>query len=286
MNGLLRLLLVAMLLAPAAANAGLLDDVMNKARQAAEKAANDVTTPETPVGQHAAADADAPPGVAPADDPGLQAPTQAAIELAILHYVPGLLDQESNLKWAIRRVYPDEAKVLDGGNEFEWNRRKDEFRERLLAAAADAPVTFEIDPWREFGKVPVMQLGNYDFGQQAFMVNQFGLRPYLRNQLQDRPNFKWAGKDPDAIKWLRMDASKAEALFAGRPDRQLYPRFTYTITEMQRVDAWRGGAANARNWTPTIAINRMELYAKQAGSHGKAAADFKLIDTLDLSAPD
>ncbi len=286
MKGFLRLWLVAMLLAPVVATAGLLDDIMNKAKQAAEKAVDDVAPPEAPAGQQAPAESASTPGEAAAGDSGLQAPTEAAIELAILHYVPGLIDEESNLKQAIRRVYPDEAKVLDGGNEFEWNRRKDEFKKRLLAAAADAPVTFEINPWREFGKVPTLQLGSYDFGQQAFMVYQFGLRPYLRNQLQDRHNFRLAGKDPDAIKWLPMEPGRAEALFAGQPSRKLYPRFTYTITEMQRVDAWRGGAAVARNWTPTVAIDELELYAKQAGGQGKSAADFKLIDTLDLSAPD
>lgn len=281
------LVIGSLVLLPFCASGGLLDRLAREAQQAVDEVVQEASPP-APADQPAGAQqkSAAPPGAA-ADDAGTSpgapgAPTPAATELALLHHAPEMIDADIALEHSVRIVYPGEADILDPGNEFEWNRRKDEYRKRLREAAADAPITFAMTPWPENNRYPRMQLGAYDFTRNGFPVASFGVRQNLKVLVGNRPFFKWAGEDPDAVRFLPLPAARAEALFAGQPIRVLYPKFSYTITRVDKESHSRNPDA-PRNWQPTVAIDSMELYVKKVSGQARSAADFEHVTTLDLS---
>lgn len=281
------LVIASLVLLPLAASGGILDQLVKEAKRAVDDVVQEESPPATPDQPSAAQQDPAPPSGAAAEVAGASpgapgAPTPAATELALLHYAPEMIDADIALEHSVRIVYPGEADILDPGNEFEWNRRKDEYRKRLLQAAADATVTFAMTPWPESNRYPRMQLGAYDFSRNGFPVASFGVRQNLKVLVGNRPFFKWAGEDPDAVRFLPLPAGRAEALFAGQPIRVLYPKFSYTITRVDKESHSRNADA-PRNWQPTVAIDSMELYAKKVGGQARSAADFEHVTTLDLS---
>ena len=301
----------ALLFTPVLTEAGMFDDFVNKQKKAAEDTAKDVTDDVTTdvtektlnsipsvqekdagEGQQKAAMIQTPgAGTAASTDESTDgtSPTPANITRAILHYAPEMIDNEANLKQVVRILYPEEAEWAY--NEFEWHKRKDEFKQNILREAKNAPVSFEIRPWPEDyhnNSMVVMQLGQYDFNQNAFSIAEFTLKSVLRNQMLDRPFFTVAGRKLDSIRWLPMAPQAAEKLLNGNgglgtAGRILYSRFTYTITGVNKEMHFRGN--NPRNWDPEIAIDGIDLYVKQVEGKGKSADDFKYVSTLDMSKP-
>lgn len=273
---------------PLSVHGGLLDQLVKEAKQAVDEVVKEASPPAAADQPVAAQHESATPSGAAADDAGTSpgapgAPTPAATELALLHHAPEMIDSEIALKHSLRIVYPAEAGILDPGNEFEWNRRKDEYRKRLRDAATEAPVTFAMTPWPESNRYPRMRLGAYDFSRNGFPVASFGVRQNLKALVGNRAFFKWAGEDPDAIRFLPLPAERAEALFAGQPTRMLYPKFSYTITRVDKESHSRNPDA-PNNWQPTVAIDSMELYVKKVSGQARSAADFEHVTTLDLSS--
>lgn len=126
------------------ANAGFLDNAINKIKQATE------------------AETAGPSSLKAAADSGSPEPTPGASMLAAVHFLPHLLDDELTLKRVLLTVHPDAQSVVN--NEFQWHKRKDELRDQLLKIVYqyEKNVTYMLDRLPEGTSVSSLQQRYHD----------------------------------------------------------------------------------------------------------------------------
>ena len=167
--------------ASARVEAGFLDNVLNKAKQAVEEVVNDSideTTQDKPgetnqqveQSDTTASQTSSPQAQKAESGSELPEPSPGASMLAAVHFLPNLLDNESNLQRVLLTVHPEMQAVVS--NEFQWHKRREELKAQLLAEAKNAQLTFELRPWRNSSttKAAPVDLYKYDFDKQAYRI--------------------------------------------------------------------------------------------------------------------
>ena len=242
----------------------LLGDLEAAAIQASSPQASAITTPESGVSTKLPTDA--------------VEPTLAGIERAALHYAPEALDSEDWLRRAINAMYPKDSEAMQK-DEFAWNKRKAEFKQRILAEIQDTPLTFAISPWGNPSSHRWV-LGKYDFGQGAFLIRSSKLT-FPFGKYDPRPQIAEIQKGTG---WLPMDSAAADKLLkSGKlgSTRELYPKYEYRITGVKKYSN-----KGELGLMPQVSIDEIELYAVKKRGGGYSPGNFEYVTTLKLPSID
>ncbi|PLX63556.1 peptidoglycan-binding protein [Sedimenticola selenatireducens] len=207
-------------------------------------------------------------------DAGLLEPTIAALQLAAVHYRPETLDKESNLKRVLLRVHPEYNNVV--GNEFKWQKQKDQLKSQLLEEAKNVSLRFEVMPWREdsVARARPLELQKYDFDKSAFFV-QFAtgnFRSVLIKMLIPGDS-SLPAQYPQQINWIAVNSDKAEQIsdYFGKKQRKLYPGYRFKVI---------GTDISSSIPVPIIEFegDQLDLYAMESIPQGNMMkTEFKLM---------
>lgn len=197
-------------------------------------------------------------------------PTLAAMKLAAVHYRPDTLDSDTILKDVLLTAHREFGKVA--ANEFQWRKRKAEFKQQMLAESQAAPIAFDAQPWHDssVSKVKPYEFKRYDFDKQTFRVDLFpgGLIPGGAST----PRY------PQAVSVLPVPLDKAEEIsnYFGNTQRKLYARYRFSVV-----------SADTSTGRPVPVVefddDQIEFYAREVKAQGNTAkTSFKHLVTVTL----
>jgi len=293
--GTLLLLLPLLAFHATTTQAGFLDGVIDKAKQATEAVVNETTdklikdqpanseepTPAKKPNQAGETAASSTEQAAATPAAELPEPTMGHLMLAAIHFRPSLLDKESTFKRVLLTVHPDKQPILS--NEFQWHKQKNELKQQLLNEARNARLNFEVRPWRESsvsGDRPI-ELYNYDFDRQAYRV-RFAtgtVKKFLGLPVPGRsaPETRYAWTE-----WLAMKPERAEQIANrfGNNKRILYLGYRIQVT---------GALIETGKPIPVIAFgdDQFDLYQRQTQQQGNTMVpQYQHLGAVKISLAD
>jgi hypothetical protein len=214
------------------------------------------------------ASADAGKPMAPGSN--LPEPTLPAMKLAAVHYRPDTLDSDNTLRYILVTAHREYATVVT--NEFQWRKRKSEFKQQMLAESAAATLEFEAQPWHEssISKLTPYEFKTYDFDKQAFRT-----WIYPQNLI---PGGASLPRYPHTIGSLPLSMDKAEAIsnYFGNKKRQVFARYRFKVV---------GADTSSGRPEPIVEFDgdRVEFYAREIKPQGNTAkTTFKHLVTVTL----
>ena len=287
---------VLLLIAGTSVNAGFWDNVVNKAKQAAEGVVNDSideasenTSVEKsqPSQQQSASTTQPSPselGFEKTDaGQNLPEPTPGASMLAAVHFQPYLLDDESTLKRVLLTVHPEMQSVVS--NEFQWHKRKEELKNQMLEEAKAAQLAFELQPWRDSSttRERAVELFKYDFERQAFQVRfATGTTRQVITKMLLPGGGEPAPKYPQVITLFPVETGKAEQIdnYFGNKQRRVYLHYRLKVM---------GSLIDASRPTPVIEFenDKFDLYALESTPQGNQMhTEYKYLATVVIPTTD
>lgn len=276
-------LLVLLLLVPLAARAGFMDSLIDQAKQATESVIKQTVGDDTDTNPQSAS----PPASTQSQThmTGEQK-LAAAKEMirgvwrATLHFHPEVLDDESWLKKTISMLYPQEAAKYNG-NEFAWQKSKEELKARILKEIDNPPMTFHAAPWTNTKGGRVM-LGDYDFKRQAFKIQTTDIAPPSSTG-DTRPLAEKLHKIiVSQIGWLEVPTDKAEEFVNSgvfSAGRRLYADYDFTVIGGNKYEH------NGRiGLVSKFQLGTIKLYAhvQKKAYVDSGAADYQYVGFLSL----
>jgi len=213
-------------------------------------------------------------------DSGWPEPTIAAMSLAAVHFYPELLDNELNLRRILLEAHPEQRDVVS--NEFQWHKRKLEFKQQLLDEAKKARLGFEVRPWREssIGKARRIELVKYDFDREAYIIKfSTGTATQVTPKMFLTGTGEPLAKYAQQVHTVAMPANEAERVasyFGGNTRRYVYP--SYRIRAV-------GTAIEASRPTPFIEFvdDEIRLYALKGKKYASdSSEDFEFLASVKL----
>ncbi|MCF8467873.1 MAG: peptidoglycan-binding protein [Sneathiella sp.] len=209
-------------------------------------------------------------------------PTLGAVMLAAIHFRPEFIDSEAMLKRAILTIYPGKQQVVS--NEFKWHKEKKQLEARLFEDAKNAPLVFDVVPWRNFEQARSIQveLMKYDFDKSAFLA-QFGIGTSRnitpKRLMPGEPAQKYAAD----IRWAPVEPEKAEKIASsfGKGEARIgFLRYRLSVV---------GALPVASRPTAVVEIvdDKIDLYARRIKNKPAITeGDFEYFMTMPLPLND
>jgi peptidoglycan hydrolase-like protein with peptidoglycan-binding domain len=211
---------------------------------------------------------------------GLPEPTLGAMSLAAVHFRPEILDNELLLKQVLQDAHPEHKDAIS--NEFQWHKRKAEFKQQLLEEAKNAQLEFEVQPWRDssIAKARRIELIKYDFDRSAYLVRfSTGTAREIMPRMLLIGNGLPLEKYEQDIDYAAIPADEAERIanyFGSNKRRHVYPNYKIRVV---------GAVNNPSRPSPLIEFidDELQLYAVKGNKFASdSVADYTYLTSVSL----